>query len=184
MVRDELFKLYEIVMADLRFHVEMEHKKALLVTGLIAAVAFVTLAGVQKFEPNSGMLPLLTGPVMIMIFAEIGAKITSASAKRSLEAMTIKIKLDHALGVAIRPYSSDGSLLWSDESYLPSDYTAQYAVARDKLARSSDWIKDQLYGGMNKNYQFLFNMYKLSGFILFGFILVRAFYPTLFTIAK
>lgn len=135
-------RLLENCEKEEQFFLEAHHKRVAFYSSVISAVLAATIAGVTKAPEGLSeyYLLLLAGPVIAVALARIARDGTFRFYQRFLEAVTMRAKLEQALGLT-KPGTlpSKANDYWKDEPLIPKRYLD---AREDKNALTSeDFIK-------------------------------------------
>jgi hypothetical protein len=163
---EHLLQYYEAVMADIKFHVEMEHKRVVASTTVLTAIGGATVFVLTaEISPDEAWF-FLVGPFCMLMICYYALTIVRHSGRRNLEALSIKIKLDHLLGFAGKQYAKGLGISpvvpWAKEGLVPSSYVMQ----TDAELTTEVWVDQSLKSGMNKMYNYYFGVFAFAAIAL------------------
>lgn len=172
--REELLKLYEIVVKEEHDFLEAHQTRVKFYTSIISALFAASVAGIIKSTAWYHLISVIIGPILTFSVSSIAVEGTFRLYQRFLETVTIRAKIEQALKLTDRLETEDNSsdLYWPDESLIPP----RHIEKRKKYASTKLFLQEHSEMGYHRSSFLLFKSFKIISAILFIGILVMALY--------
>ena len=174
--RNELLKIYELIINEEHFFLDAHHKRITFFTGIISTLLGITIYwfGQILSDPSSKgyiSLTLLFLPILIIIVSRIAIESIFRFYQRFIESITYRAKIESELGLTqSRNYKYGSRLTWQDfEEYIPPRYLKNRS--KSKYFSSEDFINDHLDKGYQKWAIMLFRIFAYISIVLIHLIL-------------
>jgi hypothetical protein len=139
MNRDELFKLYEIVIHEEHYFLESHQNRVAfyssLQSALVAGIAVGLLQGTQWYH----FLILCIGPILLYIVANSAVSGTSRLYQRYLETVTTRAKIEQELSLTVKQNQTEkhSEGYWKAEPFI----SFRHIENRQSTKSSDEFIK-------------------------------------------
>jgi hypothetical protein len=184
--RDAL-DLYKVVSDEEHKALESHQARVAFITGLVSAIFAATIAGIFQAKAVPHYVVLLTGPLLIIGLSWLGIHVSRQFYERFLSAITMRAKLEQALGLTAIPHvglfsealnqstpteSTETRPYWSNEPIVPT----RHLKSRAGIPSSSEeWTNAKMREGYHASATLLFRAGITLGCLLFLIIVVFAF---------
>ena len=140
-------------------------------TNFYSAVCYVilamTLSGILSlYSKGPSILILIFGPAFTLCMCYLGFRVTSRFYRRIIEEISVKVKVENALGldsaIPLTEFLAEKSVWEKDESFLPE----RLAKRRFRDEGSSDFIHSACKGSLYRDNRMFFGLIALFSIIL------------------
>jgi hypothetical protein len=144
-----LGKLLEIEIHEEQHFLEAHQKRVAFYTSILSAILAATIAGGMKAESGYHFALLLAGPLLIFVISHIARDGTFRIYQRFLEAITIRAKIEQAIGLTspINELLDTPNIYWKDESFIPP----RHLDARQKFKSTSQFLEESNKAGYHRS---------------------------------
>ena len=165
--RDELLALYKLVENRERAFREDLFRFTNFYSAVCYAILAVTLSGfISLHDKGPILLCLIIGPVLTLLMCLLGIQVTSRIYQRVVREISIKVKIENALGLDQQIHLSRFSgkkIQWEqDEALLPNRHVAKRSEYQD----SRTFIDSTARGGFSRDNRTYFAIIGLFSIIL------------------
>ena len=187
MEKEDLFKLYRLVVEQEEYFITEHQKRIAFYVGLLSTLIAGTVAGIFYAESWYHFVPLMIGPILIVGMALLAKRGATRFYQRFLETITMRAKVEEDLGLTQERIK--GSEV-SDISWVTSEpfVTKRHMDSRaeGECKTSKDWVdvylkKKDSYHGVTMR---LFGFAYFLGWFLFAFTVSIAFIKLLLALAQ
>ncbi len=176
--REELLQLYQLIDNREKNFREELFRFINFYSAVCYAILGLTISGAASFYINKGKISLffIFGPVLTLIICYLAIRVTKKTYHRIMEEVSVKIKLEHLLGldskIAVQ-YLSVGKPVWpKDRALLPPRHWKR----RFKEDFSGDFIRDTAPRGLFREIKNFFLLIAILCIILAAAITLVNFY--------
>jgi hypothetical protein len=175
------------------------------ITGLISVLFGSVYLGYNQASRGHHLLLLIVGPVLIIMIAQIGVKVSRQVYERFLDAITMRAKIEQLLGLTKAPANSvtnspqggpdkldvnTFSKYWENEPIVPT----RNLISRNRIGPDIEqelrsegsyaWTKEKLGKGYNANVIKLFRGFQLVSVLVIVMVLLRVIVMVLLRACK
>ena len=167
----DLEKLLEVVIAEQQYWIDGHQKRVAFYSSLISAVFAATVAGALKADCSLEYLLLLIGPILVFSLAIIGRDGTFRFYQQVLEAITMRAKLEQALGLTNECFlQKNASGYWQNESLIAH----RHIESRKSATSSKEFVEKSVSEGYQKSTRRLFLVFQVIAALIAVVLVVAA----------
>ena len=158
-----LQELLKEMMAQEHFFIEAHQRAFAFFATFNSAVLAAVVAGAMQANEKTDFIFLLFGSAVIFMISTLGKEGTFRYYQRILETVTVKAKIEAALGMMDTP--AQGKLsrgLWPNEALI----APRNAESRYKYFSSSSFLDSHKYEGMQKTIRQTFLFFQVLAIVL------------------
>ena len=169
----ELLEVYKTTVDEVHRFLDGHQGRVSFFMGLLSAVFAGTVAGVFQASAWYHLAFLAFGPVIILALAQIGINGVFRLYQQFLEMVTVRAKIEQALGLTEPPQLPEGvpNAYWADEPIL----APRHLQSRRGRKSSADWLDHHKYLGYHRWTMQLFRGTQLIALVLLVAVLVAAY---------
>jgi hypothetical protein len=160
--RETFLRLFEIAVSDERHHYESYHRHVRFHVGLVTAIGGATATGVLDNPTWYRFLAIPLASLAIVFVSRNAIRVSNTGYRRFLEAVTIRAKIEHRLGLWEAPTSQPGSPWWESEPIVPRRHREDRADATS----SENFVKSHMTSGSHSHYVGLLRAIECLGWTL------------------
>jgi hypothetical protein len=164
----DFLELLQGAVEEEHWFLQAHQNRVAFYTSFISAILAVTIAGVLEAADSIHYAILVTGPLTVFAISVIALDGTYRFYQRFLEAVTIRAKLEQAIGITdadVIPKNPPG--YWKEEPVVPP----RHLDARLSISSSSDFINQHKFLGYQRATRRLFRFFQAVS-ILLGLTLI------------
>lgn len=173
MEKDDLFKLYRLVIEKEQYFLTEHQKRIAFYAGLLSTLVAATTVGIFYAEKWYHFVLVLIGPVLVIKVSSLAERGATRLYQRFLETITMLAKVEEDLGLT-KARNKDAKPNGKGWVTVEPFVTKRHMDSRveGEIKSSKDWVdahlvKRENYHGVTMS---LFRFAKVLGCLLFGFI--------------
>lgn len=165
---ESLWRLYEMASKEEQHFLDVHQSRVAFFAGILSTVLTATVVGFFQAKELYQLAGLLAGPILIIALARLATAGTERFYRRFLEAVTVKAKLEHRLGLG-QPPTGDGGKWWTCEPLV----VGRHLKSRDLAQSADDFVDQNLDGGYHVIIKKFFTLFERVGIVAVGVVLIR-----------
>ncbi len=161
---DRLIHVYDVAVRDEQRHYESYRSHVKFYGGILGATVAATGAILKTGSADYNPIVLLFSSMVFAGISTIGLLTADTGYRRWLEALTIRAKLEHLLGldIPVPRLSPSTKFSWTGESVTPDRFLNDMAA----FPSSAAFVNDRLGKGSNRLTRALFGLMALLGLVV------------------
>ncbi len=172
----DLLALFKTVVDEQYLNSKMYFDYAKWFLGANTAIFAAVFAGFLKSSVPSHYVVLCIGFLIVIGVSQIAIETTWRFYKRFLEVVSVRAKLEHALGLTDQRNTGEKneSQWWEKEPIVFTNDIRE----REKYSSSYGWFKGQTDGGVRQHIRLLFRTFQWVSVLLIVALVLYSFYGT------
>lgn len=161
---EELLRLYEVTVGEINFYLEAHQKRIEFYSGLVSALMTVTAVGLFQASNWYHYAYLCASPMLIYAVSTIAVQGTRRVYQRLLECITMRAKIEQALGLTdVLTVDKGTDSYWDSEPLVAS----RNIDSRKRYETSQAFVDAHLEKGLQLWATRLFQILQLLSAVLF-----------------
>jgi hypothetical protein len=189
MDKNDLLTLYATAVNEQRSCAEDHHKRIVWFASLLSTLGAATVAGVFKAHRPFHWFVLITGPVAMILIADIAIEGTRRLYQRFLECITFRAKIEYHLGLMRqRDTNPDGLSYLGEEALIPTRHMEDFQESETPeepleehgtTGGTRRWVEERVTEGYQKSAMRLFNASRWLSICLLVLVIGKTLYELL-----